>query len=65
MEPSIRDLEIASGLKESLLKAGFTLEAIASKGPDGLSATLGIEGYVAKIIYDEAKRLAESFLVAP
>jgi hypothetical protein len=66
MEPGIQDLEIASGLKESLHKAGFTLKSIASKGPDEVSAALGIEGYVAQIIYNEAKKIvAESFLVAP
>ena len=59
-------MEIASGLKESLLRAGFTVDSILSEGPDAVSTVLGIEPYVAKIIYDEAKKLtAEGFLVAP
>ena len=59
-------MEIASGLKESLLGAGFTVDSILSEGPDAVSTVLGIEPYVAKIIYDEAKKLtAEGFLVAP
>jgi hypothetical protein len=66
MESGIQQLEIASGLKESLLKAGFTVDSIISEGPDAVSTVLGIEPYVAKIIYDEAKKLsAESSLVVP
>ena len=66
MEAGIQHLELASGLKESLLKAGLTVESITSKGPDVVSAALGIEVYVAKIIYDEAKKIVpESSLVAP
>jgi tetrahydromethanopterin S-methyltransferase subunit A len=65
-ESGIQHLEIASGLKESLLKAGLTVQSIALKGPDAVSAALGIEAYVAKIVYDEAKKIvAEGSLVAP
>ena len=65
-EAGIQHLELASGLKESLLKAGLTVESITSKGPDAISAALGIEVYVAKIVYDEAKKIvAEGSLVAP
>jgi hypothetical protein len=66
MESGIQLLEIASGLKESLLKAGFTLDSIISEGSDAVSLALGIERYVAKIIYDEAKKITvERSLVAP
>ncbi|MGB6531956.1 MAG: hypothetical protein WBF33_27940 [Candidatus Nitrosopolaris sp.] len=66
MESGIQLLEIASGLKELLLSAGFTVESIISEGPDAISRELGIEPYVAKIIYDEAKKItAESPLVVP
>jgi hypothetical protein len=66
MGSGIQLLETASGLKESLLKAGFTVDSIISEGPDAVSTALGIEQYVAKIIYDEARKLAaESFLVVP
>lgn len=64
MESGIQLLEIASGLKELLLSAGFTVDSIVSEGPDAISRELGIEPYVAKIIYDEAKKItAESPLV--
>lgn len=57
MESGIQQLEIASGLKESLLRAGFMVDSILSEGPDAVSTALGIEPYVAKIIYDEAKKI--------
>jgi hypothetical protein len=66
MESDIQLLEIASGLRESLLRAGFTVDSISSEGPDAVSTALGIELYVAKIIYDEAKKItAERSLVVP
>ena len=66
MESGIHLLEIASGLKELLLSAGFTVDSIVSEGPDAISREIGIEAYVAKIIYDEAKKMtAESPLVVP
>jgi hypothetical protein len=66
MESGIQLLEIASGLKELLLSAGFTVDSIISKGPDAMSRELGVEPYVAKIIYDEAKKITtESPLVVP
>ena len=49
-----------------LLSAGFTVDSIISEGPDAISRELGIEPYVAKIIYDEAKKITvESPLVVP
>jgi hypothetical protein len=66
MESGIHLLEIASGLKELLLSAGFTVDSIILEGPDAISRQLGIEPYVAKIIYDEAKKVtAGSPLVVP
>ena len=66
MESGIHLLEIASGLKELLLSVGFTVDSIILEGPDAISRQLGIEPYVAKIIYDEAKKVtAESPLVVP
>ena len=66
MESGIHLLEIASGLKELLLSVGFTVDSIILEGPDAISRRLGIEPHVAKIIYDEAKKVtAESPLVVP
>jgi hypothetical protein len=59
MDPSIQLLEIASGLKDSLVNAGFTIESIVNAGPPEIASVLGIESYVAKIIFDAAKKIVE------
>ena len=59
MDPSIQLLEIAPGLKDSLSKAGFTIDSILSAGPTEVASALGIESYVAKIIFDAAKKFVE------
>jgi hypothetical protein len=65
LESGIQQLEIAPGLKESLLKSGLTVESIVLEGPNAVSAALGIETYVAKIIYDAAKKITtESSMMA-
>jgi hypothetical protein len=67
MDPSIQLLEIAPGLKDSLTKAGFTIDTILSAGPTEVASALGIESYVAKIIFDAAKKIVEenTLLVDP
>lgn len=65
-ESGIQFLEIAPGLKKLLTTAGLTVEAISSGGPSVLSSTLGIDQYVAKIIYEEAKKItADRYIIAP
>ena len=59
MDPSIQLLEIAPGLKDSLVNAGFTIESIVNAGPNKIALALGIESYVAKIIFDAAKKTVE------
>ena len=50
--------------KESL--PGFTVQSITPTGPDAVSAVLRIAGYVGKIIYEEAQKIAaEIYVVAP
>lgn len=56
MNSSIEELEIASGLKKMLIDAGFTVDSILHYGIDEISTILGIEIYVAKLIFDAAKR---------
>lgn len=56
MGNSIQLLEIAPALKHLLMNAGFTIEYILNSGPAEIAATLGIELYVAKIIFDAAKK---------
>jgi hypothetical protein len=52
----VKELEIADGLKELLIDCGFTRRRILKIQPADLASILGIEDYVAKIIYNAAKR---------
>ncbi|HEY7080207.1 MAG TPA: hypothetical protein VH500_10930 [Nitrososphaeraceae archaeon] len=60
MNSSIEELEIASGLKKMLIDAGFTADSILHYGIDEISTVLGIEIYVAKLIFDAAKRFDQT-----
>ena len=60
MKSSIEDLEIASGLKKMLIDAGFTADSILYYGINEISSILGIEIYVAKIIFDAAKKFDQA-----
>ena len=55
--PSVQDLELAQGIKDSLMQAGFdTIDSILKNTPSQISNKLGIEPYVAQIIKEAAKR---------
>lgn len=59
MTPGIQMLEIAVGIKDSLIAAGFTsLDSLLRSSPTDIAAILGIELYVAKLIIDAAKNAA-------
>lgn len=59
MTPGIQMLEVAIGIKDSLVAAGFTsLESLLRSNPAEIAAVLGIEMYVAKLIIDAAKSAA-------
>jgi hypothetical protein len=59
MTPGIQMLEVAIGIKDSLIAAGFTsLESLLRSSPAEIAAILGIELYVAKLIIDAAKSAA-------
>lgn len=53
----IESLEISIGLKDALIKMGFTLDSIVNTGPDDLAEKLRIDKYVGQIIFEEAKKL--------
>ena len=46
---------IPKGLVESLNNAGFTIEMILNSKPADIAQILGIDDYVAQIIYQESK----------
>lgn len=59
MGPGIQMLELAIGIKDSLMAAGFTsLDSLLRSSPTDIAAILGIELYVAKLIIDAAKSAA-------
>ena len=59
MDPGIQLLEIAPGLKNSLIEAGLSIQFILNAGPSEVASILGIESYVAKIIFDAAKKIVQ------
>ncbi len=48
-------VNIPKGLVESLNNAGFTIEIILNSRPSDIAQILGIDDYVANIIYQETK----------
>ena len=60
MNAGIQVLELAIGIKDVLIRAGFTtIDSLVRRTPSEISAALGIEVYVAKLIVDAAKRAAK------
>ena len=59
MNPGIQMLELAIGIKDVLVDAGFTtIDSLLRMSPSEIAALLGIELYVGKIIIDAAKQAA-------
>ena len=48
-------VNIPKGLVESLNNAGFTIEMVLNSKPADIAEILGIDDYVAQIIYQESK----------
>ena len=62
--PNIQMLELAIGIKDSLIAAGFTsLDSLLRSNPADIAAIMGIELYVAKLIVDAAKRASGHYKV--
>ena len=60
MEADIQLLELATGIKDSLIKAGFTtISVILSSTTTDISKKLGIDLYIAQIIFEEAKKIRD------
>jgi uncharacterized membrane protein len=57
MVSDIQLLELASGIKDSLINAGFlTIESIFASNTTDLSNRVGVDLYIAQIILQEARR---------
>jgi small basic protein len=58
MASDIQLLELASGIKDSLVKSGFlTVESILASSITDLSNKVGVDLYIAQIIIQEAKKI--------
>ncbi|CAN5361751.1 hypothetical protein BH18THE2_BH18THE2_39790 [soil metagenome] len=61
MDSGIQLLELAKGIKDSLLNAGFfTIDSILNSSTSEISHKVGVDLYVAQIILQEARRAKES-----
>lgn len=61
MESEIQLLELASGIKESLINAGFiTIDSILNSTITDISFKVGVDLYIAQIILHEARRMGAS-----
>ena len=52
----INQIDIADGLKESLIESGFDLETLLNTASERTAKILGIELYVAKLIHNAAMK---------
>jgi hypothetical protein len=58
MESDIQLLELASGIKDALINAGFcTIKSIINSTTSDISSKVGVDLYVAQIIFEEARRV--------
>ena len=56
----IHTLEIVGGLKDALVHSDFTIESILKRGPSEIASIMGIDPYIAGIIFNAAKKAAKS-----
>ena len=57
----IKSLDIADGLKELLIKGGFTLEGLLNTSSSEIAEFLGIDQYVAGIICTAARKSSNHY----
>ena len=66
VESDIRLLELADGIKETLINAGFsTIKSILECSASDISNKIGVDQYIAQIILEEAKRVSIEMAKAP
>ena len=66
MESDIQLLELADGIKDALINAGFfTIKSILSSNTSDISSQIGVDLYVAQIIVVEAKRITTEMTKLP
>ena len=64
MASDIQSLELVSGIKDSLVRAGFpTIESILASSITDLSNKVGVDLYIAQIILHEARKFGTGTIV--
>jgi hypothetical protein len=59
MESDVQLLELAPGIKYALIKSGYlTVKSILNNTTEGIASKVGVDLYIAQIIFQEAKRVA-------
>ena len=56
-KPDVYDLPVADGIKEMLIKRGYTREKILNTKVSSLAEDLQIDYYVALLIYNSAQKV--------
>jgi hypothetical protein len=66
VESDIHLLELADGIKDTLINSGFsTINSIIECTTSDLSNKIGVDQYIAQIIFEEAKRITTEMTKAP
>ncbi|HJY15040.1 MAG TPA: hypothetical protein VJ225_03350 [Nitrososphaeraceae archaeon] len=66
MESDVHLLELADGIKETLINAGFTtIKSILECSAPDISSRIGVDQYIAQIILEESKRISIEMTKAP
>jgi len=66
MKSDIQLLELASGIKDALISSGFlTIKSILNSTASDISSKVGVDLYIAEIIFQEAKRVETEMTKVP
>jgi hypothetical protein len=66
VESDVHLLELADGIKETLINAGFTtIKSILECSASNISTKIGVDQYIAQIILEESKRISIEMTKAP
>jgi hypothetical protein len=66
VESDVHLLELADGIKETLINEGFsTIKSILKCSAPDISSRIGVDQYIAQIILEESKRISIEMTMAP
>ena len=66
VEPDVYLLQLADGVRDALINAGFsTIKSILECTTSDLSNKIGVDQYIAQIIFEEAKRIKSEMTKVP